>query len=317
MKSPRMPALRTRRSFLQGAAALAAASLSPVAFAQGARTRLVLLGTGGGPRVTAKGRAKPATLIVANNIPYVIDCGDGVALQLVRAGFGLDALRYVFITHHHSDHNLDYGNLIYDAWAAGLRKPVDAYGPPPLAAMTDAWFQLNRFDIETRIADEGRVDLRKLVTAHEFAKDGQVMRNEDVRVTAARVRHPPIEHAYAYRFDCPDRSIVISGDTTVSPELVALAKGADVLVCEAMHLAGLERLLAKVPNAATLREHLLASHIVTEDLGKLAAEAGVKTLVMSHLVPGDDPSITEAMWTEGVRKHYGGTIVVGRDLLEL
>ena len=317
MKSPRMPALRTRRSFLQGAAALAAASLSPVAFAQGARTRLVLLGTGGGPRVTAKGRAKPATLIVANNIPYVIDCGDGVALQLVRAGFGLDALRYVFITHHHSDHNLDYGNLIYDAWAAGLRKPVDAYGPPPLAAMTDAWLQLNRFDIETRIADEGRVDLRKLVTAHEFAKDGQVMRNEDVRVTAARVRHPPIEHAYAYRFDCPDRSIVISGDTTVSPELVALAKGADVLVCEAMHLAGLERLLAKVPNAATLREHLLASHIVTEDLGKLAAEAGVKTLVMSHLVPGDDPSITEAMWTEGVRKHYGGTIVVGRDLLEL
>jgi ribonuclease BN (tRNA processing enzyme) len=309
--------MSSRRRFLGGAAALAAASLSPFGLAQTARTRLVLLGTGGGPRVTAMGRAKPATLIVANGIPYVIDCGDGVALQLARAGVALDTLRYVFITHHHSDHNLDYGNLIYDAWAAGLRKPLDAYGPPPLVAMTDAWFQLNRFDIETRIADEGRVDLRKLVTPHEFARDGQVMRNEDVKVTAARVRHPPIEQAYAYRFDCADRSIVISGDTAYSPELVALAKGADVLVCEAMHLGGLEALLKKVPNAATLRQHLLASHVVTEDAGKMAAEAGVKTLVLSHLVPGDDPSITEAMWTEGARKHFGGAIVVGRDLLEI
>ena len=304
----------SRRGFI-GAAALAA--LRPLRALAQSGTRLVLLGTGGGPRVTAKGRAKPATLIVANGVPYVIDCGDGVALQLVRAGIALDALRYVFITHHHSDHNLDYGNLIYDAWASGLRRPVDAYGPPPLAAMTEAYWQLNRFDIETRIADEGRVDLRKLVTAHEFAKDGQVMRNEDVRVTAARVRHPPIEHAYAYRFDCPGRSIVISGDTAYAPSLVELAKGADVLVCEAMHLGGLEALLKKVPNAATLREHLIASHTVTEEVGKMAAEAGVKTLVLSHLVPSDDPSISEEMWTEGARKHFSGTIVVGRDLLEV
>jgi len=304
-----------RRRLLKAAAA--SSLLAPFrAFAQ-SPTRLVLLGTGGGPRVTAKGRAKPATLIVANGVPYVIDCGDGVALQLVRAGVALDSLRYVFITHQHSDHNLDYGNLIYDAWAAGLKKPVDAYGPPPLAAMTEAYWQLNRFDIETRIADEGRVDLRKLVTAHEFAKDGEVMKNDDVRVTAARVRHPPITQAYAYRFDCPGRSIVISGDTAYSPELVSLAKGADVLVCEAMLLAGLERLLAKVPNAATLREHLLASHVVAEDAGRIAAEAGVGTLVLSHLVPGDDPAITEAMWEEAARKRFGGKIVVGRDLLEV
>lgn len=312
----------TRRTFVSSAGALAAAeALSPWsrAFAQGAggRTRLVLLGTGGGPRVTAKGRAKPATLIVVKEVPYVVDCGDGVALQLVRAGVALDKLRHIFITHHHSDHNLDYGNLIYDGWAAGLKTPVDAYGPPPLKAMTEAYWQLNRFDIETRIADEGRVDLRKLVTAHEFAASGPVMQNADVKVTAARVRHPPIQHAYAYRFDAADRSIVISGDTAYSPELIALAKGADVLVCEAMHLAGLDNLLKKVPNAASLREHLIASHIVTEDVGRLAAQAGVKTLVLSHLVPGDDPSITDAMWEEGVRKHYGGQILVGRDLMEL
>jgi len=309
----------TRRRFMGGAAALAAAAaLPPAGFAQpAARTRLVLLGTGGGPRITANGRSKPANLIVAGGVPYVIDCGEGVALQYVRAGFALNRLRYLFITHHHSDHNLDYGNLINDAWVAGLKTPVDAYGPPPIKAITEAYWQLNRFDIETRIADEGRVDLRKLVTAHEFSEPGPVMQNADVKVTAARVRHPPIREAYAYRFDAADRSIVISGDTTYSPELIALAKGADVLVSEVMHLAGLERLLAKVPNAATLREHLLASHITTDDLGRLAAEAGVKTLVLSHLVPGDDPSITDALWTEGVRRHYGGPIVVGHDLLEV
>ena len=311
----------SRRKFLYGAAALAAGALAPLraARAQGAskKTRLVLLGTGGGPRVIPNGRAKSANLIVANGVPYVVDCGEGVAHQLVRAGVALNTLRYVFITHHHSDHNLDYGNLIHDSWAAGLRAPVDTYGPPPIKAMTEAYWQLNRFDIETRIADEGRPDLRKLVTAHEFAEPGPVMQNADVKVTAALVRHPPIVHAYAYRFDAADRAIVISGDTTYSPELIALAKGADVLVSEVMHLAGLENLLKRVPNAATLREHLLASHIVTEDLGKLAAAAGVKTLVLTHLVPPDDNSITDDMWMEGVRKHYGGTIIVGRDLLEI
>src|SRR5262249_57626852 len=114
-----------RRRLLKAAAA--SGLLAPFrAFAQ-SPTRLVLLGTGGGPRVTAKGRAKPATLIVANGIPYVVDCGDGTSLQLVRAGIGLDTLRYVFITHHHSDHNLDYGNLIYNGWASGLRTPVHPY----------------------------------------------------------------------------------------------------------------------------------------------------------------------------------------------
>src|SRR5437899_11317479 len=252
-----------RRKFLSGAAAfVATAAFAPVR-AQGPakpKTRLVLLGTGGGPRIVAPGRSKSANLIVANGVPYVVDCGEGVAHQLVRAGVALNTLRYVFITHQHSDHNLDYGNLIYDAWAAGLRAPVDAYGPPPIRAMTEAYFQLNRFDIETRIADEGRPDLRKLVTAHEFAEPGPLMQNAEVGVTSARVRHPPIVHAYAYRFDAADRSIVISGDTTYSPELIALAKGADVLVSEVIHLAGLENLLKRVPNAATLREHLLASH---------------------------------------------------------
>jgi ribonuclease BN (tRNA processing enzyme) len=312
----------TRRNILAYAAALAAAAaLSPrsVARAQSPdkRTRLILLGTGGGPRVVVPGRAKPANLLIINGVPYVIDCGDGVAQQVAKAGVPLNTLRYVFITHQHSDHNLGYGNLIYDGWAAGLRTPVDAYGPPPIKSMTETYWQLNRFDIETRIADEGRPDLRKFVSVHEFDKPGLVMQNADVKVTAAQVRHPPIVQAYAYRFDAADRSIVISGDSTYSPEMIELAKGADVLVHEVMHLAGLENLLKRVPNAGTLREHLLASHTATEDVGKVAAAAGVKMLVLSHLVPSDDASLSDDKWTEGVRKHFSGEVIVGRDMLEI
>jgi ribonuclease BN (tRNA processing enzyme) len=310
----------SRRSFLAGAAAVSAAAVLPrLGGAQepAKRTRLVLLGTGGGPRVIAPGRAKPANLVVVNGVPYVVDCGEGVAHQLVLAGVPLNTLRHILITHHHSDHNLDLGNLIYDGWVAGLRTPVDTYGPPPLKAMSAAYWELNRFDIETRIADEGRPDLRKLVTAHEFDIPGTILQNADVRVSAARVRHPPITQAYAYRFDAADRSIVISGDTAYSPELIALAKGADVLVHEAMHLGGLESLLKRVPNAATLREHLLASHSTTEEVGKVAAAAGVKTVVLSHLVPSDDPALNDESWREGVRKHFDGQIIVGRDLQEI
>jgi ribonuclease BN (tRNA processing enzyme) len=310
----------TRRGLLSGAAALALTATLPrrlLAQRGGARTRLILLGTGGGPRVLVPGRAKPANLLVINGAAYVVDCGSGVAHQYVKAGVPLTALRYVFITHHHSDHNLDYGNLLYNAWATGLRTRVDTYGPPPLKAMTDAYWQLNRFDVETRIADEGRPDLRTLVVAHEHDQAGTVMQNDDVKVTAARVFHPPIAQSYAYRFDAKDRSIVISGDTGYSQALIALATGADVLVHEVMHPGGVESLLKRVPNAATLRVNLLRHHTSTEDVGRVAAAAGVKTLVLTHFVPPDDATLTDAMWLEGVRLHFSGQVILGQDLLEV
>ena len=306
-----------RRRLLIGALALpfACAAQSP---AQAKRTRLVLLGTKGGPRVSPAHMAKnSSTLILINDVPYVVDCGYGTSGQLVTFGVPLNRLRYLLITHHHSDHNLELGPLLYNGWATGLRERVDLYGPPGTARMRDAFFEYMKFDIETRMADEGRPDLRRLVVAHDFDKPGIVLQNDDVRITSALVRHPPIAQAYAYRFDAKDRSIVISGDTAYAPELAEFAKGADVLVHEVMHLGGLEALLKRVPNAATLREHLLASHTLPEDVGRVAAAAGVKTLVLSHFVPGDDPAITDEMWSEGVRKHYAGRIVVGKDLMEV
>lgn len=280
-------------------------------------TRLILLGTKGGPRPTPHYRGQPAQVIIVDGVPYVIDCGSGVADKLVLAGIALPELRHVFITHHHSDHVLDYGNLLLLAWAAGLRTRVDTWGPPPLVGMTRLAFALNQVDIDIRIADEGRPDPRPLVMPHEFAEPGLVMEDERVRVTATVVPHGPVKPAFAYRFDTADRSIVISGDTAYSEALIALAQGADVLVHEAIYVPAIERLLARNPNAANLRQHLLAGHTTPEDAGRVAAAAGVKTLVLSHLVPGDDPSISDETWLAAARQTYAGPIVVAQDLMEV
>jgi ribonuclease BN (tRNA processing enzyme) len=309
----------SRRRFLAGVAgaALAGQWSLPSAFGQDRkRTRLILLGTNGGPRVGGP-RNGPSTLILINDVPYVVDCGHGVSRQLVAAGVPLNKLRYLFLTHLHSDHMLEYGPLFYNGWVTGLASRVDAFGPPPLKNLTRDFWNYMKFDVDTRIADEGRPDPRTLLVANEFDAPGVVMQSADVRVTAALVHHPPVQHAYAFRFEAYDRSIVISGDTAYTPELVALSKGADVLVHEILYPPGLDKLLARVPNAVTLRKHLVESHSTPEDVGRVAAEAQVKSLVLSHLVPGDDPDITDAMWTDGVAHRYKGPIVVGRDLMEI
>jgi ribonuclease BN (tRNA processing enzyme) len=310
-----------RRQYLALVAGLGAqAVLGPEAVAAegpsgGGATRVILLGTKGGPTLGTAGRNNAATVVLINGVPYLVDCGHGVSRQLMAAGVPLERLRYIFITHHHSDHNLEYGPLLYNAWVTPRPPAIDAYGPQGLEAMTEAFLAYQRFDIDTRVTDEGMTPLRKLVSVHEFSGPGAVMENADVRVTSARVRHPPIAQAYAYRFDARDRSVVISGDTAYSPELVQLAKDADVLVHEAMYLPGIEAIIRRNVNAPRLREHLMASHTPTEDVGRVAAEAGVKTLVLSHLVPGDGPPIPDAQWAEGVAKHYRGRIIVGRDLM--
>jgi ribonuclease BN (tRNA processing enzyme) len=309
----------SRRSFLRagasGAATLALGGTRARAQPVG-RTRLILLGTAGGPRPKREGSA-PAQVVVANGAAYVVDCGNGVARQLVLAGLALPALRHVFITHQHSDHNADYGNLLLLAWAGGLRTRVDTWGPPPLARMTRQFLEMNRFDIETRIADEGRVPLAPLIQVHELTKAGVVLQDENLTVRSALVDHPPVRPAFAYRFDAPDRSIVISGDTRRSEALIELARGADILVHEVLYTAAVDRLVAEVPNASTLKKHLVESHTSVEDAGRVAQEAGVKTLVLSHFVPTDDRSLTEETWREAARAHFRGTVVVGRDLLEL
>jgi ribonuclease BN (tRNA processing enzyme) len=315
-----------RRSFLLGSGVLAMAApgslraqgtSAPEAAAGGrARTRLVLLGTKGGPRVGGP-RSNPANLLVVEDVPYVIDCGMGVTRQLVEAKVSLTALRYLFITHHHSDHNLEYGNLVYNGWVAGLSQPVEAFGPPGLEDMTRDYWALNRLDVDTRMTDEGRRDPRRMLVAKDIAEPGPVMRNGQVGVTAFRTPHPPITDNYAYRFETPDGVVVFSGDTAYNPALADFATGADILVHEVLYEPGVDRLAARVPNAVTFKKHLMDSHTTSEDVGRIAARAQPKLLVLSHLVPGDDPVITDGMWLEGVQRHYQGRVVVGRDLMEV
>ena len=280
------------------------------------RTRLILLGTGGGPR-PRKSSAGSAQVIVSRGQAYVVDCGDGVARQLVLADIALRTIRHVFLTHQHSDHNADYGNLLWLAWASGLDTRVDAWGPPPLKRMTRLFLEMNAYDIETRIANEGRPALAPLIRVHELRTPGRVLTEDTLSVTCALVDHPPVVPALAFRFDGPDRSIVISGDTRPSPALVKLAKGADVLVHSVMFPAALERLVARVPNATALRASIFGGQTSVEEAGRIAQDAGVKTLVLSHLVPPDDPLLTERMWLEAARTHFGGEVIVGRDLLEV
>jgi ribonuclease BN (tRNA processing enzyme) len=276
----------------------------------------VLLGTKGGPRVGGE-RANPANLLIVGGIPYVVDCGYGVARQLVRAEVPLPSLRYIFITHHHSDHNLEYGNLVYDAWATGLTAQIEAFGPRGLEVMTRDFWALNRFDIETRIADEGKPDLRRLLVAKDFLEPGLVMANDQVRVTAFRTPHPPIIDNFAFKFETPDGVVVFSGDTAYNPALADFARGADILVHEVLYEPGVDALVARVANAGTLKKHLMDSHTKTEDVGRIAARASPKLLVLSHFVPGDMPSITDDMWLDGVRRHFTGRVVAGRDLMEI
>jgi len=308
----------TRRAFLVGAATLGVALLcnSLRAASNTVTSKLILLGTGGGPR-PRKTRSAPAQVIVVKETAYVIDCGDGVARQLVLAGVPLPKIRHIFLTHHHSDHNADYGNLILLAWTAGLKTRIDTWGPPPIEKMTRLFFDMNSVDIQARVADEGRVPLVPLVHVHEFSKGGLVMSDENVKVTAALVHHPPLSHAFAYRFDGPDRSIVISGDTTVCDDLIKLAKGADVLVHEALYPTAIDRLVAGVSNASTLKQSILSHHTSAADAGRVAQAAGVKTLVLSHLVPAEDPELTDQMWIDAARANFSGRIIIGKDLLEI
>lgn len=278
-------------------------------------TKLILLGTAGGPTPKAS-RSAPSQVVMVNGAAYVIDCGNGVARQMAMAGIPLHAIRAVFVTHHHSDHNADYGNLLLLAWASGLDHVISTFGPPPLSHMTEKFMEMNQFDIETRIADEGRPPFAPLIRAGEVTGGEVIYEDENVKVTSALVEHPPLETALAYRIDTPDRSIVVSGDTARSQNLIDLAHGADILVHECIDVDALDSMIAGEPNAKRLRQHLIDSHTSVTDIGLIAHEAAVKMLVLSHLVPSDS-RVEDAAWHSRASQNFDGDVIVGSDLLSI
>jgi ribonuclease BN (tRNA processing enzyme) len=274
----------------------------------------VLLGTAGGPTPKAR-RAAPGLAIQIGEAVHVVDCGNGIGRQLALAGLPLGRVRHVFVTHHHSDHVADLVTLPLLVWASEASQTITLHGPPPIAKSVKAGLRAVAFDVRTREEDEGKPPLRDRVRVHEFRGDGIVYSDTDVRVRAARVAHPPIAEAYAYRFDTADRSVVVSGDTAPSASLVALARGADVLVHEVL-LLDPEETAAWLGRPLTdpLVQHVVRSHTSFRDVGRIARDAGVGTLVLTHFVPGGADVDRERILTE-IRKTFEGKVVFGEDLL--
>lgn len=330
----------TRRNGLKFIAASAAAAVVPVIPASAASpvttgrgTRLILLGTGGGP-TPLPNRNQPANVLLVNDEPYVIDAGNGVARQLMLAGIGSHRIGRIFITHHHDDHNADMGTLMGLAWSNGRASPSDAFGPPGTEAMVAAFIDYFEPNAAVRRAfSGGKKSPRELFRGHDVAGSGFVYEDENVRVTCVENTHYPnhghkdgAHHvSYSYRFDTADRVVVFSGDTAASDELAELAKGADVLVHEVINAERTEALFRKKfaeqgrspEEIERVLRAVISIHTPLEDVGRLAEGAAVKTLVLNHFVPGFDPEETPEGWVAGVRAHYSGKTIVGEDLMEI
>lgn len=278
--------------------------------------RLTLLGTKGGPALRPGGPWPSSSLLQLDQRSIVVDCGLGVTRGIVDAGLSLKSLDLIFITHLHSDHVLELGPLIHTAWTAGLAEPVRVFGPAGTEALWLGFLASMRFDIETRIADEGRPDLASLIEIVEY-REGRVLESNGLKVSALRVDHPPVRDCFALRFDHAGRAIVFSADTAFFPPLAEFARGADMLVHEAMLADGVDRLVARTGNGTRLKQHLLASHSLAEQAGQIATLAGVRHLVLNHLIPADDPGITQADWIAAVRPTWKGSLTVGHDGLTI
>jgi ribonuclease BN (tRNA processing enzyme) len=334
-------------------------------------TRLLLLGTAGGPQYWPNTtRRSTSSALVVGDAVYLVDCGDGAGKRLQEA---LDppttgvmkALRAVFLTHLHSDHVIDYANILLYGWYAGIElapSPLRVFGPgrrgemepmftppggqarepevmnssnptPGTEDMTGYLYQAFATDINDRMRDNGKKDMRKLVKVEDIKlpqiggfkspnatpqpdmEPFQIYEDDRVRVSATLVYHAPIWPAFAYRFDTDEGAVVFSGDTAPSQNLVRLAKGADILVHEVIVSAWIDRILPppRSPAQEALRTHLLNAHTPVEQVGKIAESAGVTTLVLNHIVPGN----ARAEELVPAQRDFAGQLIIGEDLLQL
>jgi ribonuclease BN (tRNA processing enzyme) len=179
-----------------------------------------------------------------------------------------------------------------------------------------AGFQASmQFDIDLRIRDEGRCDFGSLL---DIQLIGDMHSLGGVALHTLRNLHPPIVDTFALRFETAAHSVVLSGDTAYMGEMAAFAKGADLLVHEAMLRDGVEALCARMTNGdERLRTHILQSHTDAEDVGRVAHDAGVKQLALHHFVPDGDPDFTDRHWHDAVRKHWDGPLFLGKDGMKI
>jgi ribonuclease BN (tRNA processing enzyme) len=294
------------------------AELAKAALRDAKGTKLVMLGTGAGPMVGVP-RHQTSHVMVHKGSAYVLDFGLGVSNEFARAGLLFNQVRAGFLTHHHPDHNIEYGPFVLLGWIYGMSPSAQMYGPPPLDQMTKDYLRSQQATLQFWSEDLHAPPLTS-IPVREFSDSGFVMSDENVRVTAVRVEHPPVNPAFGYRFDFPDRSITFSGDTVPLDAVAEMAKGADILVHEAMNIEATKKLAMSIArdnpkaNYDQIMKHMMADHSPVEEVGRIAQKAGVKTLILSHLTPVM-PVTPDAVWRSAAAKHFSGEILVGYDLM--
>jgi ribonuclease Z len=286
-------------------AALPAAVAAP----QQPRTRVVLLGSGT-PNADPD-RSGPAVAIVVNGAAYLVDCGPGVvrraeaARQAGTPELAMANLERVFLTHLHHDHTAGLPDLLLTPWTLGRTAPLDVYGPPGTEAMVAhvqaAWAE----DVRVRVEGLEPANATGWRAQAHVVAPGEVYRDGNVRVAAFVVSHGSWAVAYGYTFATGDRTIVVSGDTRASDAIVEQCAGCDVLVHEVYAAAGWARLPAE------WQRYHADFHTAAPDLGRLAARARPKLLVLYHQLPWS--ASAEQILSE-VRAHFDGRVVYGRDL---
>jgi ribonuclease BN (tRNA processing enzyme) len=292
-------------------------------------TRLITLGTVAGPPPRAN-RAQSSNLLIVNGTLYVIDAGDGAARRIAQAGFNVRDVGTIFITHHHDDHTAGVGTLMSVAWDNQRTKPINVYGPPKTEELVKAAVQYFGISADIRIADGGRtIPIGQLFFGHDVGT-GVIYKDANVTVTAIENTHFDFQKvsasarskSYSYRFDTPGRAVVFTGDTGPTDALVELAKGADLLVSEANSIEERMRDLTKSgqwqvmtpEEQARIKRQMAEGHLNTDDVGKMAARAGVKTVVLTHLTWKADDDYSA--WAEEVKQHFSGPVLIAKDLKE-
>ena len=297
-------------------------------------TRLITLGTQGGPRINST-RAQPANLLFVRGTPYLFDAGSGVGRQIALAGVPFASIGRIFITHNHDDHNADWGTLMGLQWSLGRREPIEVYGPRGTESMLLGFLQYFVPNVANRtLVKSGTVPPEKVFIAHDIEQDGFVYQDKNIEVTAQENCHFHYvpgdpghgwQKSYALRVQTPDKVIVFGGDTGVCGKAVTeFVRGADILLYEVINLPALEQRFKSNPDPSMnfmpaqyegLMRHMREEHISPEDIGKLAAAAGVHQVVLTHLVPGSD-DLPDSAYSDGVRKYFSGPVVVAKDLME-
>jgi ribonuclease BN (tRNA processing enzyme) len=276
-----------------------------------------MLGTGT-PRPDPN-RSGPATAIVVNDTPYLIDFGAGVIRRVTAAyekgvaalGFGGVNIKTVFLTHMHSDHTIGFPDLILTPWTMGRCEPLEVYGPKGIAAMTENILKAWQIDIDGRVNGLSLKNTTGYTTnAHEIAP-GIIYRDSNVTVTAFSVQHEEMVDSFGYRFDTPDRVIVISGDTTPTQALLDHSRGCDVLIHEAYSMDTYHRV------SSLAQEYRRRHHTSSVELAEIANEVKPGLLVIYHrsnmgATPGSTDS--EDVLLYEIQDRYKGRVVMGHDL---